>query len=100
LIVSAQTASAIGYILGSIVNYYLNYLFTFNSTQAHKKTASKYFSVLAVGWGINFVLMGLLVNWLNWYYWFAQFISTGLVLLWNFSGSKWWAFGGQMTDDR
>ena len=91
-LLSAQSASAIGYILGSLVNYVLNYFFTFGSNKSHKEAASKYFSILAVGWCINFILMGMLVEQLRWYYWFAQFFSTGIVLIWNFSGSKWWAF--------
>lgn len=96
--ISAQTASAIGYILGSFVNYVLNYFLTFGSNKSHKEAATKYFSILAIGWCINFVLMGVLVGRLNWYYWFAQFFSTGFVLLWNFSGSKWWAFKHKPTD--
>jgi putative flippase GtrA len=96
-LLSAQSASAIGYILGSLVNYALNYFFTFSSSKSHKEAASKYFSILAVGWCINYALMGYLVTQLNWYYWFAQFLSTGFVLLWNFSGSKWWAFKHKPT---
>jgi len=96
-VLSAQAASAIGYMLGSLVNYALNYFFTFSSNKSHKEAASKYFSILAVGWCINYVLMGYLVTQLNWYYWFAQFLSTGFVLLWNFSGSKWWAFKHKPT---
>lgn len=88
----APTASAIGYILGSVINYLLNYFFTFNSDKSHKEAASKYFSILGIGWCINVGLMSLLVNYLSWYYWFAQFLTTGIGLLWNFSGSKWWAF--------
>ena len=91
-VLSAQSASAIGYILGSIVNYVLNYFFTFGSNKSHTEAASKYFSILAVGWTINYGLMGYLPAQLGWNHWIAQLFSTGLVLLWNFSGSKWWAF--------
>lgn len=89
---AAALASAIGYILGSVVNYILNYFFTFSSAVSHKKAASKYFTLLAVGWCINAALMALLVGHFGWYYWFAQLVTTGIGLLWNFSGSKWWAF--------
>jgi putative flippase GtrA len=42
-------------------------------------------------------MMGLLVNHYHWYYWFAQFLITGIVFIWNFSGSKWWAFSHKPT---
>lgn len=93
--VSAPIASAAGYIFGSVVNYLLNYFFTFGSDKSHKEAASKYFSVLGIGWCINFGLMTLFVDYLDWYYWFAQLVTTGFGLLWNFSGSKWWAFKSQ-----
>lgn len=91
-LISAPIASATGYIFGSVVNYLLNYFFTFDSDKAHKEAASKYFSVLGIGWCINTGLMSFLVSYLGWYYWFAQLITTGIGLIWNFSGSKWWAF--------
>jgi len=91
-LLSAQTASAIGYVLGSVVNYVLNYFFTFNSGKSHGEAASKYFFIVGIGWCINFGLMGYLPEHLYWNHWFAQLFSTGLVLMWNFSGSKWWAF--------
>lgn len=89
---SAPSASAIGYVLGSIVNYLLNYFFTFGSDKSHTEAASKYFFIIGVGWCFNLGLMILFVDHFGWYYWFGQLVTTGLGLLWNFSGSKWWAF--------
>jgi len=91
-ILSAPAASGVGYLLGTVVNYLLNYFFTFGSSKSHREAASKYVSIVGIGWCINFALMGYLINRQGWYYWFAQFLCTGIVLLWNFSGSKWWAF--------
>jgi putative flippase GtrA len=88
----AAAASGIGYILGSVVNYILNYFFTFKSGKSHKETAAKYFSVLGVGWCINVGLMSALVHHLHWNIWLAQVITTGIALLWHFAGSRWWAF--------
>lgn len=89
---SVVTGSAIGYLLGSIVNYILNYFLTFGSGKSHVEAASKYFSVLAVGWCINVGLMKLLVDQWGIWHWYAQVFTTGLVLCWNFAGSKLWAF--------
>ncbi len=86
------SASAVGYILGSVVNYVLNYLYTFQSDASHRKTAPRYFSVLGVGWCINACLMLLLATHWHWNYWVAQVVTTGVGLAWNFSASRWWAF--------
>ena len=90
--ISAAVASGLGYILGSVVNYLFNYFFTFQSQKNHGEAASKYFTLLGIGWCINTGLMWLLVHQLGWYYWLAQLLVTGIGLLWNFAGSRWWAF--------
>jgi putative flippase GtrA len=88
----AAISSAAGYALGSIVNYLLNYFFTFGSGKSHVEAAAKYYAVLAVGLCITAALMALLVGGFGWNYWAAQLLTTGVALLWHFAGSKWWAF--------
>ena len=88
----AVTGSSIGYLLGSVVNYILNYFLTFSSGKSHVEAASKYFGVLGVGWCINVGLMSLMVEHWGIWYWYAQVLTTGFVLCWNFAGSKLWAF--------
>ncbi len=87
-------ASTIGYAGGSIVNYLLNYRFTFASGKSHLEAAPKYYAVIGVGLLINTALMGWLTGSLGWYYWPAQLLTTALGLCWNFAGSRWWAFTG------
>jgi putative flippase GtrA len=91
-LIPAALASAVGYAFGSIVNYFLNYIFTFKSGKSHFDAAPRYFAVLGVGFLINVGLMTLLVHYWAWNYWVAQFITTGIGLLWNFAGSRLWAF--------
>lgn len=88
----AAWASGAGYALGSMVNYLLNYRFTFASGKSHVEAASKFYVVVGVGWFINTGLMGLLTGWLTWNLWLAQLLTTGIGLGWNFAGSKLWAF--------
>jgi putative flippase GtrA len=85
-------ASALGYILGSMVNYILNYHFTFSSNASHVEAASRFYVVVGIGWLINTVLMALMTGWLTWNYWLAQILTTGVGLGWNFTGCKLWAF--------
>lgn len=84
--------SAVGYILGSVVNYVLNYFLTFSSGKSHMEAASKYFTVLGIGWCLNTGQMTLYVDHFSWNPWLAQMLTTGIGLCWNFAGSKLWAF--------
>lgn len=88
-------ASAAGNLLGSVVNYLLNYRFTFASSKSHLDAASKFYVIAVTGWLINTGLMGLLTAWLFWNHWPAQLLTTVICLLWNFAGSKLWAFRHQ-----
>lgn len=93
----AAICSAVGYIFGSVVNYLLNYLFTFKSGKSHIEAASKYYTVLGVGWCMNTGLMGVFVHRYAWNVWLSQFLTTGIGLAWNFTGSRWWAFRHNMA---
>ncbi|WP_229205812.1 GtrA family protein [Duganella sp. Leaf126] len=88
----AAIASGTGYVLGSVVNYVLNYFFTFASRAPQWRAASRYFALLGVGWCWNALLMLALVHGAGWHYWPAQLLASAVVLLWNFCGSRWWAF--------
>lgn len=92
LAATAVVASAVGYLLGSVVNYLLNYFFTFESGKSHLEAAAKYYAVLGVGWCLNTGLMAVFVTYLLWNYWLAQIVTTGIGLVWNFLGSRFWAF--------
>ncbi|HAT33399.1 MAG TPA: GtrA family protein [Janthinobacterium sp.] len=90
--VSAAAASGAGYALGAVVNYILNYFFTFQSDKSHGEAAAKYFTLLGIGWCMNTGLMWLLAQRLGWNLWLAQVLVTGIGLIYNFAGSRWWAF--------
>jgi putative flippase GtrA len=89
---AALVGTSIGYILGSVVNYILNYFLTFGSGKSHMEAASKYFTILAIGFLLNLGMMNVFLNHWGWWLWMAQVVSTGVGLCWNFGGSKLWAF--------
>lgn len=89
---SAPASSAVGYILGSVVNYSLNYVFTFASAKPHFEAVTKNYTVRGVGFFINTGLMELFVHSMNWNYWLAQVVTTGIGLVFNFVGSRSWVF--------
>ena len=90
--VGAVLASACGFVVGALVNYLLNYRYTFRSKRRHHEAISKFFTVALVGLGLNTLIMSLAIGILFLHYLLAQVIATGLVLIWNFSGNRWWTF--------
>ena len=92
---NAAACSGAGYIAGSVSNYFLNYLLTFASNQSHAEAASKYFTLLACGWCINTGCMWVLVQHQSWNHWLAKIVATSIGLIWNFTGSRFWAFRPQ-----
>jgi len=85
-------ASGIGYLLGAVVNYLLNYFLTFKSGQPHRETAPRYYAMLAMGWSINTGLMMLMAELWLWPVFLAQVIATGIGLIFNFICSRFWVF--------
>lgn len=84
--------SMIGYLFGGILNYYLNYKFTFESKKAHTSTASKFMVIMFVGFFLNGYLMTVFTSKIGLFYLVAQIFSTIVVLLWNFTANKFWTF--------
>jgi putative flippase GtrA len=78
--------------VGALVNYRLNYSFTFRSNKRHRDVIVKFFAVAAVGLGLNTALMTLLTTSLSLHYLVSQVLTTGAVLLWNFTGNRLWSF--------
>ncbi|MGB1141445.1 MAG: GtrA family protein [Halioglobus sp.] len=85
-------ASALAFTGGAVVNYTLNYRFTFASRKRHVEAASKFYVVALVGLLINSAIMALGVNTLDWHYLLTQLLATGIVFIWNFAGNKVWTF--------
>ena len=91
--VDAVSASAVGYCISGLINYYLNYRYTFASNESHKKTLPKFATVSITGLGLNVIILMLLTEQLALHYVFSQVIATIIVLLWNFIVNKMWTFG-------
>lgn len=85
-------ASTAGAVLGALVNYFLNRQFTFRSDKRHREALTKFLTIAALGLALNGLLMFILVDAFGLHYLLAQFISTGLVLVWNFMGNRFWTF--------
>lgn len=78
--------------LGALINYALNYRFTFNSKKQHREAVIKFAFIALIGLGLNTFLMWIGVNKLGIHYMITQLIATGLVMIWSFFGNLLWTF--------
>lgn len=85
-------ASVVGFVGGALANYLLNYHYTFMSRRRHRAALPRFLAIASIGALLNSLLMAAGLLWLQLHYLLAQLLATGLVLLWNFSGSRLWAF--------
>ena len=86
------TASALGWSLGAVVNYLLNYHLTFRSRLAHRQAAPRFALIAAIGLLLNTLLMAVQIGPLGVHYLVAQVFATGIILCFNFLLSRSWAF--------
>lgn len=87
-------STTIGFTAGAIVNYILNYAFTFKSQKKHIETAPKFFIIGFLGMLLN--VLGLLflikLSFFEKYYMVAQLIATIVVTFSTFTLNKYWTF--------
>jgi len=91
-------ASSLGFVVGAIINYILNYHFTFQSDKRHAEALTKFLIVATIGAGINGFIMYIGVENTNINYLVVQIFATGVVLLWNFIVNKLWTFAHHGKD--
>ena len=85
-------ASTLGFLVGALINYILNYRYTFKSDKPHRETLAKFLVVAAIGACINTGLMYVLIEAISLQYLIAQLLATAAVLAWNFFANKFWTF--------
>jgi putative flippase GtrA len=90
--VNAIAASVAGYIVGIVVNYSLNYGFTFQSKRRHHILVPKFLVVALTGLALNTITMSVGVSWLEIHYMLAQLIAVAIVLVWSFAANRLWVF--------
>lgn len=88
---SAGPASATGYSLSTLYNYWANARFTFGGVHRHRDSFPRFLLTAAAGLGINqLVLLGLIALGLPLAV--AQVLATGCVLVWNYVINAIWSF--------
>lgn len=84
--------STAGFIVGGLVNYYLNYKLTFSSSKQHRTAMIQFFLVAVFGLGINILVMWVGTELFDYFYFYVQLLATFIVLVVNFFINKMWTF--------
>lgn len=88
----AVPASAVGFAAGAMVNYALNYRYTFESRAPHRDALLKFLSVAFAGALLSTAIMWIGTEALAVHYLLAQVAATAVVLVFNFALNKLWTF--------
>lgn len=81
-------ASTSGAILGALANYALNHRFTFRSTASHQVAMPRFLLIATIGFGLNALLLGLLLHTTALSTAFAQLVATIGVLGFSFFANR------------
>ena len=87
-------STLVGYVAGGFVSYSLNRRLTFASARPHSEATWRFIVVVLVGFGLTWMMVGVLLRVFALPYLLAQVITTGTVLFWNFSANRLWTFRG------
>jgi putative flippase GtrA len=88
----AVLASTAGAILGALVNYGLNYRFTFASDKAHRVSLPRYAGVALAGIVLNGVVLAAALAPGVLHYLLAQLVATGAVFVAGYLVNRRWTF--------
>lgn len=84
-------ASATGYILSTLYNYWANSRFTFSGAHDHKRSLPRFLVTALTGLGINQSIL-LVAVYLSFPVPIAQLAATAAVLFWNYFINATWTF--------
>jgi len=82
--VEAVLASSVGAFVGAVVNYFLQYFFTFKTKRQHKHVLLAYIPAVSVSWLLNLVLFYSLYGSLLSEPLMAQVVVTSIIMMVNF----------------
>lgn len=107
--ISELLSNAIGFTVAATSNYFLNRVWTWRSTSKEVGIEyAKFFFVSLVGLGLNSLIVFLLKDIsivprfvetnLDWDFWVAKIIATGIVMVWNFLANNLFTFRKQKQE--
>jgi len=85
-------ATSVGFVIGSVVNYTLQYHWTFSADGPHHIMFTRYAAVTLITMTINAGLFWLFTHQFGLYYLYSQIIATGMMVFVNFYINKHFTF--------
>jgi len=85
-------STSIGALCGAIVNYLINYFYTFGSQRKHAHAAGTFFLVAGTGLILNASIVGLMFHLLALPALPAQLSATLITFAWNYLAHQRWTF--------
>ncbi|MDO8897864.1 MAG: GtrA family protein [Bacteroidales bacterium] len=86
--VQKYVSNAIGFMVAASSNYYLNRIWTFQSTNPNVAVEYTEFIIISfIGLIINTTILWLLVNKLRMNFYVSKIFAIGVVTLWNFGAN-------------
>jgi putative flippase GtrA len=90
---SKYVANAFGFIIAASSNYYLNRMYTFHSHNTHVAAEySRFFIVAIIGLGLSTAIIYVVNQKMNYNFYIAKVVATGIVLFWNFLANALFTF--------
>ena len=85
-------ATSIGFVVGALINYQLNYRYTFKSVVPHRVALPKFLLIATLGAAINLLIVYWGTHLFSIHYLVIQLVATTTVLLWNFFINRIWTY--------
>ncbi|MEQ2527385.1 GtrA family protein [Bacillaceae bacterium CLA-AA-H227] len=85
------SASAISFIIMTVISFLLNKRFTFGSDFSYD-TLLRFLAVSAIGFTLNFGIMYLIVNVFSLHYVIGELVTTLVIPIINFILNNYWTF--------
>jgi putative flippase GtrA len=98
--VPAVEASALGFVLSAVFNFFASYRYTFRSTASVRRSAVTYATVSMLGLLLNSIILAAVTSILAWHYLVGQVLATGVVLAWNFLLGRYVTFAAARVSKR
>lgn len=96
--VHANIATALGAFAGALLNYLLQFHFTFRSTHAHRDAMPRYLLITLLNWCVNNALFAGLHGFTHLTVPVVQMITTFIVLVFNFVMYRRFVFNERNND--
>ncbi|WP_077212050.1 GtrA family protein [Bacillus dakarensis] len=84
-------ASAISFIIMTIISFMLNKKYTFVSDFSHSRLM-RFFIAAFIGFILNFIIMFIIVKVLSLHYTIGELVTTLIIPLINFTLNNYWTF--------